>query len=120
MISALLYYGAFYLVVRFVTELRLESGALNPVVFLPAIGITVGLCEGLLALVVARRIMPLLTGPLAHVVIATAAWFIAKFVPWTRGGDGMPTDNGFLITACVLAAVLSASRPSSSLEKSRG
>ena len=114
MLSALLYYGAFYLVARIVPDLRLESGALNPVVFLPAIGIAVGLCEGLLALVIARKIVPLLAGPLANVVIATVAWFIAKFLPWTRGADGTPTDNGFLITVCVLAAVLSAVRSSSS------
>ena len=111
MLTALFYYGAYYLATKFIPGVKLENGGFNPFIFLPALGIIVGLLDGLISLVFNRNIFSIILSPIIYTVLTVFAWVIAKFLPWTRNAEGIPTENGFLIIAILLTVVVSSSLP---------
>ena len=111
MLTALFYYGAYYLVSKFMSGVRLENGEFNPFIFLPALGIIVGILDGLISLVISRNIFSIILSPFIYTVLTGFSWVIAKLLPWTRNAEGMPTENGFLIVAILLTVVVSSSLP---------
>ena len=96
MITAVLFAVAYYCAVKFIPGVRLENGELNAAVLLPSVGIAVGLLDGFIAFITSRKILSLILSPVVYMVITIAAWFIAKFIPWTRDAVGVPTDWGFI------------------------
>jgi hypothetical protein len=111
MLTALFYYGAYYLVSKFMPGVRLENGEFTPFIFLPALGIIVGILDGLISLVITRNILSLVLSPVIYTVLTVFSWVIAKLLPWTRNAEGIPTENGFLIVAILLTVVVSSSLP---------
>jgi len=111
MLTALFYYGAFYLVSKFMPGVRLENGEFNTMIFLPALGILVGLLDGLVSLIFTRNIFSFIVSPFIYLTLTALSWVIAKLLPWTRNAEGVPTENGFLIVAILLTLVVSSSLP---------
>ena len=111
MLTALFYYGAFYLVTKFTPGAKLENGEFNPFIFLPALGILVGLMDGLVSLIFTRNIFSFIFSPFVYLILTAFSWVIAKLLPWTRNAEGVPTENGFLIVAILLTVVVSSSFP---------
>ena len=109
MLTALFYYGGFYLVTKFIPGAKLENGEFNPFILLPVLGILVGLLDGFVSVIFTRNIFSLIASPFIYLTLTALSWVIAKLLPWTRNAEGVPTENGFLIVAILLTVVVSSS-----------
>ncbi len=107
MILGLFYYVAFLVVAKFLPGCNFSNADFNIWMLLPAVGLVVGLFDGCVSFLRMRSFSALIIAPFIHVVIMIIAWYVAKLIPWTRAVDGSPTENGLMLTAAVIGAVLS-------------
>ena len=106
MLLGLLYFLAFLAVGKFLPGCKMSDADFNMWLLLPAVGIIVGLLDGCFAFIRLRSFSALIAGPIIHTVVMIASWYVAKMIPWTRTLDGNPSENGLIITAVVLGAVV--------------
>lgn len=106
MILGLFYYLAFFIAAKVLPGCKMGEADFNMWVLLPAVGIVVGLLDGCISFIRLRSFSAFIAGPVIHTVVTIVSWYVAKLLPWTRGGDGDPTENGLTFTAIVLGAVV--------------
>jgi hypothetical protein len=106
MLLGLFYFLAFLAVGKFLPGCKISNSDFNMWMLLPSVGIIVGLLDGCISFIRLRSFSALIAGPVIHTVIMIASWYVAKMIPWTRTVDGNPSENGLIITAVVLGAVV--------------
>jgi hypothetical protein len=106
MLIALFYYLAIMAAGKVLSGCKIGDPDFNMWVFLPFVGAMVGLLDGCASFLRLRSFSALIAGPVIHIVLTVVAWYVAKIIPWTQGVDGFPSENGLLVTAGVLGAVV--------------
>ena len=106
MILGFIYFLGFLVASKLIPGCKIGDAGFNMWMLIPAVGVIVGLIDGLISFIRLRSFSALIAGPLIHTVIMTVSWYAAKMIPWTRGTDGYPTENGLMLTAIVLGVAV--------------
>ena len=107
MLNAIIYVALFYIINKFIPNVKLENGSWDPYIFIPALSLSLGLIEGLITYIASRKAIFLFLAPIYHLIINVCTWHVCKMLPWTKNIDGSPSEYGYLIVVVVFSIALS-------------
>ncbi len=108
MTAVIFYWLAYTIVTKYLIGINDDAGQIDVRLFIGSVASIVGILDGLVSWVTSRQWFSFVISPLLHALVTTAAWFLAKWLPWTRDASGFPTEWGFIGVASFLAILCGA------------